>query len=124
MATAYLDVAFVGYSYPFRNSPFRLSIFPHLKRRPRREVLSWVNQNIRILTRIVVLKAYRRQGYGRRLITESLPLLNVPYVECITADVAIGRLLATAAFVCEGKIDSPPLYYYLWRRILMAAAAI
>jgi GNAT superfamily N-acetyltransferase len=116
LRAAYIDVAFCHYGYPFRNSPFRLAAFPFLRRRQRRLVLSWVNQNIRLLTRIVVLKEWRRRGFAAALLKQTLPLLDVPYVECVTQTAAIAALLTAAGFTKEGELPPPSLYYYLWRR--------
>jgi hypothetical protein len=114
--------AFIGFSYPFRNNPWRHKVISDLAVTNRYCRQDWCNRNMWLLARIGTFERWRHNGYARRLIEYSQLHLELPYIECLTAHVDVAALLAATGFTCYGWRKSAAAYYYLWRnRPAMAA---
>lgn len=66
----------IVYCYPFPACSGRRLVLPKMN-------LKEVNQNLAMISRIVVHPKYRSIGLGEKLIRDSLPQVGVPYVEMI-----------------------------------------
>jgi ABC-type ATPase with predicted acetyltransferase domain len=68
--------AVIVYCYPFPQCTGRSSVLPKMR-------LKELNQNLSVISRIVVHPKYRTIGLGEKLIRDSLQLAGTPYVEMI-----------------------------------------
>jgi ABC-type lipoprotein export system ATPase subunit/GNAT superfamily N-acetyltransferase len=66
----------IVYCYPFPQCAGRSQVLPKMS-------LKELNQNLSVISRIVVHPKYRSIGLGERLIRDSLPMVNAPYVEMV-----------------------------------------
>ena len=109
------DIAFIGYNFCYWNNRQRNLLFPeHLGLRKNID-LKWLNQNFRCLNRVMVRPAYRGQGIATQLIRQTLPLVNVPYIECLTFSELIESLLLRNGFAAHENAVQDTCRYYLWR---------
>lgn len=99
------------YSLPMYALRARFIALPHLKemyRRSKKEYLEYINRNVRRLARIIVHPKYRGIGVAVRLVKETMPLLGVPYVECLAVMPRYNPFLKHAGMVeVEGGISKP-----------------
>lgn len=108
------DIAFIGYNFCYWNNRQRSDLFPeHLG--PRKNIdLQWLNQNVRCLNRVMVRPGHRGQGIATQLIQQTLPLVGVPFVECLTFAELIKTILLRNGFVAHGNTTEGTCQYYLW----------
>ena len=111
------EVAFIGYTYAFRNNSVRLAALPELTKMNRRRQMSFLNRNIRCLTRVMVKPLYRGRGIASQIIAETLPLVSVPFIECLTFTAGIASILSKAGFVNHGRQASGQCDYFLYSRL-------
>jgi len=107
--------AFVKYSYAFRNSPWRREAIPEMPEPTTKEGIAFLNKNIRQLSRIGTFLMWRRRRYAKMLIEKTLPLLNVKYVECLTAHNDVSSLLENCGFKLVKNITRTKTLYYIWK---------
>ena len=105
---------FIGYNYCFRNSPFWAEYFVELQGKSKKDQLLWANQNIRMLSRVMIVPEFRGRGLAKRLILETILLVGVPFVECMTAEERISRLLVSCGFVEYIAVSGHRLGYYVY----------
>jgi GNAT superfamily N-acetyltransferase len=117
--TAYIEpeVAFIGYSYPFRNNARRHVALPYYHSLNRRRQIYWLNKNVRCLTRVMVKPEHRGRGIAKELIRQTVPKLCVPYVECLTFTAGIAKILTDCGFTDYGQSDKATCNYYLKSQI-------
>lgn len=106
--------AVVVYAFPYPQHPVRNLVFEKrycggLTARERRILL---NRELRVVRRVVVAPALRGRGLASAMLRATLPLLDVPCVECITALAGAGFLLR-AGFVFLGRTRAGAPFYYL-----------
>lgn len=104
----------VWYTTVYKNSPFRHAAIPAIDRSSRSNEITFLNKNARLLARVSTLPEFRGKGYARHLIVETLPRLNVRYVECLTSHADIRRLLTLCGFVQKGGGGTPYIDYWLF----------
>lgn len=103
----------VWYTYPFFHTNFRKDILPEIRCLSEKEQITFLNKNVRLLARISTLLEFRGQGFAYKLISETLPLLNVKYIECLTAWPDVRRLLNKLGFVKLSETKGKPIDYWL-----------
>lgn len=109
------DIAFIGYNFCYWNNRRRNELFPeHLGIRKNID-LSFLNQNFRCLNRLMVRPAYRGQGIATQLVKQTLPLVGVPYIECLTFAELIESVLLRNGFVAHENAIQGTCRYFLWR---------
>lgn len=109
------DIAFIGYNFCYWNNRQRNELFSeHLGLRKNID-LEWLNRNVRCLNRVMVRPEYRGQGIATRLVRQTLPLVGVPYVECLTWAHLIKHILIRCDFVEFSAPIDKKCGYYLWK---------
>ncbi len=77
-------VAFLAYAFPGAGCTGRRRVFgPSHCRGQLAERLPRLNSSLRVLHRLVVLPDWRGLGIGPAMVRATLPLLGVPWVECL-----------------------------------------
>ncbi len=99
----------VVYAYPaphhsIRNKHFRGRYSGRLTAPERRTLL---NSELRLMQRLVIDPRLRGLGLASHLLRETLPLLSVPFVECLAVMAGFSRFLENAGFVCLGRTGLP-----------------
>ncbi|MEM4537033.1 MAG: ATP-binding cassette domain-containing protein [Nitrososphaerota archaeon] len=112
-------VGVILYTYPHAYLKARYEAFTHLRelsRKSRKSYLDYVNRCFRRLARIIVHPKYRGIGLSVKLIRETMPLLGVPYVECLAAMARYHPFLEKAGMM---RIDTRPseMIEYIYRRL-------
>jgi len=95
-------VGVVLYVYPHMYLRARFNALPHLKEileNSRREYLDYINGCFRRLARIIVHPKYRGVGLAVRIVRETMPLLNVPYIECVAVMPRYNPFLSHAGMI-------------------------
>jgi GNAT superfamily N-acetyltransferase len=108
------DAGFIGYNYPFRHNSIRNVALPVLRQIPKRTKMSWLNQHVRTLSRIMVRPEYRGKGYASWLLENTLRLVEADFVECLTFTESIAHILEHAGFKNYGRTGGLQCDYYLW----------
>lgn len=103
----------VWYTFPFLHTNFRNDLLPELRGLDSKASLTFINKNVRLLARISTLPAFRGKNYAFELISKTMPLLGVKYIECLTAHADVRRLLTRLAFKCVSTVKSKPIDYWL-----------
>lgn len=106
--------AFIGYNHIFRHNRLRFRVFPLLLKISRKKRLQFYKENIRQLSRIMVDPRYRHEGLATTILKETLPLVKMPFIECVTFDPVICHCLTKCGFKCFGWDPKKQYYYYLW----------
>jgi GNAT superfamily N-acetyltransferase len=117
------EAGFIGYSYPFRHNGIRLDAMPFLSHRSPRSRLAILNRYCRTLTRVMVKPQFRGRGIASELIRQTVDLVGVPFIECLTFTDSIARLLLLAGFKNYGKTGGMGCDYFL-RQSLQVPFAI
>jgi GNAT superfamily N-acetyltransferase len=110
------EVAFVGYSYAFRDNAIRRIALPLIPKMSRRRAMSYLNRNIRCLTRVMVKPLYRGRGIASCIIQQTLPLVGVPFIECLTFTEGIASILLKCGFVNHGRQLTGKCDYFLFKQ--------
>lgn len=108
------DVGFIGYNYPYMNNRQRNIRFPSHMIKHKHFDLDWLNMNIRQLNRVMIRPEYRGRGLATRLVEQTLPMVGVPYIECLTFARLIKNILKRTGFVEYGDSLKHTCRYYLW----------
>lgn len=108
------DIAFIGYNFCYWNNHQRNLIWPERLLAGRHFDLQWLNDNVRCLNRVMVRPEHRGEGIATRLVRQTLPLVGVPYVECLTFAELIRGILLRCGFEMYGKASKNTCFYYLW----------
>ena len=103
----------VWYTHPFYHTSFRDTLLPGLRGKEKSEVLDFLNKNVRVLARIGTLPQFRGKGFAFELVEKTMPLLNVKYIECLTAHDDVRKLLKRLAFTCVSAVKGKPIDYWL-----------
>jgi GNAT superfamily N-acetyltransferase len=110
------NIAFIGYDWPVLNNSVRpkaISGFPH---NDKRAAMLFINKNVRVLSRIMVKPEFRGRGIASNLIIQTLPLVGVPYIECVSFAESIKHILLLAGFTAFGLTARGTVEYFLWER--------
>lgn len=112
-------VGVVLYTSPHIYLKARYEAFPHLRelsKKSGKAYLDYINKCFRRLARIVVHPKYRGIGLSTKLITETMPRLEVPYVECLAVMAKYHPFLEKAGMV---RIDTTPsnIIEYIYRKL-------
>jgi GNAT superfamily N-acetyltransferase len=107
---------FIGYNFCFRNNRLRYRVLPGILKLSRTDQCIWTNENMRCLNRVMVRPEFRGQGLAKWMVRETVGLVGVSYVECLTYGEAICTVLRQSGFHCFGWDKRKEYYYYLWRR--------
>lgn len=108
------DIAFIGYNFCFRNNQQRNLIFPQYLIGHAYMDLSWLNKNIRCLNRVMVRPEHRGKGIATQLVRQTLPMVKVPYIECLAFAQLIRTVLLRCNFIEYGQTAQNTCNYYLW----------
>lgn len=95
-------IGVVAYTLPHLALKARFKAFPHLTelwRKSRKGYLNHINKAFRRLARIIIHPKYRGIGLAVKLVKETMPLLDVPYVECIAVMAKYNPFLEHAGMV-------------------------
>jgi GNAT superfamily N-acetyltransferase len=103
----------VWYTNPFYHTSFRSTLLPELSGIEQKEILPFLNKNVRVLARIGTLPEFRKKGYAFRLVEKTLPLLNVKYIECLTAHEDVRCLLTKLGFKKVSENRNKTVDYWL-----------
>jgi len=109
------DAGFIGYNWPYRFNSVRPTAIPEFGHLPNLGRYTWLNRNVRTLSRIMIRPSYRGRGYATWLLQNTLELIEAEYVECLTFTDGIARILSRAGFVDYGKTGGMECNYFLWR---------
>lgn len=112
------DIGFIGYNYPYRFNHQRFRLFPQCIKYGNRYNLKYLNTNFRILNRVMIRPKYRGQGLATKLVQQTLPLVGVPYIECLTFAELIKNILVRTGFIFYGKTNNNKCSYYLYHNIV------
>ena len=104
----------VWYTYPFFHTDFRKDLLPELRCLPEKEQIIFLNKNVRLLARISTLPQFRGLGFAGELVEKTRCLLNVKYIECLTAHNDVRCLLTKLAFQQISMVKNKPIDYWLW----------
>jgi GNAT superfamily N-acetyltransferase len=108
------------YAFPTLQSSVRNRVFDgryngHALARERHALL---NREVRTLRRLVTHPDWRRRGLAAMLLRVTLPVLGVPFVECVSVAARRSHFLEDAGFVCCGSVlprrAALRPFYYLW----------
>ncbi|KKM64248.1 hypothetical protein LCGC14_1503330 [marine sediment metagenome] len=110
------DIAFIGYNYCYRNNHQRNIIWPNHMLDSRYFDVEWLNKNVRCLNRVMVRPKCRGSGIATQLVQQTLPLVGVPYIECLTFAELIRNILLRCDFESYGSTKQETCRYYLWSR--------
>jgi GNAT superfamily N-acetyltransferase len=108
------NVAFVGYNYPFMNNGARLEIWPEHTIMNRAINLTWLNRNVRCLSRVMVSPEKRGNGIAEYLIKHTINTVGVQYIECVTFTESIKHILENVGFVNYGELTTKKHDYFLY----------
>jgi GNAT superfamily N-acetyltransferase len=111
--------AMVWYTFAYRHSPWRRAAITELAEMTLQETVDFLNKNVRLLARVSTLPQYRKHGFARRLVSETIGRLEAKYVECLTAWPDVRRLLARTGFTLKSEHNG--IDYWLWERSLSPA---
>jgi len=103
----------VWYTFPFYHTTFRNELIPELRVLNKNDGLAYLNKNVKLLARVSTLPDFRGNGFAYNLIKETLPLLGVKYIECLTAHDDIRCLLKRLAFVKLSEAKGKDIDYWL-----------
>lgn len=108
------DIAFIGYNFCYRNNQQRNLLFPEHLRANKIIDLNWLNGNVRCLNRVMVRPEHRGKGIATQLVKQTLPLVGVPYIECLTFAELIEGILRRTGFSAHGSTKFGTCRYYIW----------
>lgn len=108
------DKAFIGYNHPYRFNHCRNQHFRSLLVNRKFLPINWLNDNVRLLNRVMVRPQYRGQGIATQLVKQTLPLVGVTYVECLTFAELIMGVLHRCGFQQHGESLKHTCQYWLW----------
>ena len=109
------DIAFVGYNFCYRNNNQRNLIWPeHIGKRQHFDTI-WLNKNIRNAARLMVRPEHRKKGIATQLLIQTLPLVNVPFIEAWKYAELATNILTRAGFEKFGSSHNESCQYFLWK---------
>lgn len=108
------DKAFIGYNHPYRFNHCRNVQFKNLLVNRKYIPINWLNDNVRLLNRVMVRPEYRGQGIATQLVNQTLPMVGVSYIECLTFAELIKGVLHRCGFTCRGDSLKKTCGYWLW----------
>lgn len=108
------DIGFIGYNYAYRNNGRRYNLFPQHRVAGKCIDVTWLNANVRQLNRVMVRPKYRGKGLATYLVGQTLPMVGVPLIECLTWSHLIRHILIRTGFVDHGITKTGKCHYYLW----------
>jgi GNAT superfamily N-acetyltransferase len=108
------DIGFIGYNYAYRNNSVRYRLFADHIVHGKCIDVQWLNDNVRQLNRVMVRPEHRGQGIATQLVRQTLPMVGVRYIECLTFAHLIRGILLRTGFVDQGLVRSGTCRYYLW----------
>jgi hypothetical protein len=76
-------VGVIVYTTPAAGSQMRTAAIPFLSGLDRCTRLKLINANIRTISRVVIEPRFRSLGLAARLVSETMPLMNVPFIEAL-----------------------------------------
>jgi len=65
----------------------------------------------------MVRPEWRKRGLAESIIRNTLPMVGVPYIECVTFTESIERLLVKCGFRSYGRTGGVGCEYYLWNQL-------
>ncbi len=95
----------------------RTRIWPEHTIKNRAIDLSWLNLNVRTLTRIMIQPEFRHNGLAEYLIRETINCVGVQFIECVTFTEQVARILTRVGFRNMGRLSSGVCDYYLYQVI-------
>ena len=105
------NVAIIVYAYPpLASRSRRIATKSIFNTGSRSEIAQRINQNVRIISRLVVNPAYRKRRIATKLIRHTLPLVDVSFVECST-NLFGGSKCFTNAGMTRFLSPVPDLYF-------------
>jgi hypothetical protein len=106
----------IWYTFCFRQSSQRRKAIPEFGTLSQPDQMIWLHKNIRLLARISTLPEYRHRGFAHKLVSETIELLNVPYVECLTVWPDVRHLLSDLNFIKMDNNIVNSIDYWLWTK--------
>jgi hypothetical protein len=95
----------IVYAMPTGGCQARSAAMPFLSGLDRVTRLSVINKNIRTISRVIIEPRFRSLGLAQRLVRETMPLMNVPYVEALAVMGRVNPFFEKAGLT---RFDSPP----------------
>lgn len=108
LGTRRVGIAVYGYPHLLLSARAGALPQPAHPRRVLADGASWLNANVRLLSRVVVDPHLRGCGVAAILLRRTLPLLGVPFVECLAQMGRHSSFLAAAGFAHLGTMRPPP----------------
>lgn len=108
------DAGFIGYDWSYRHNSIRETALPEYAALPRISRYKWMNQNLRQLSRVMIRPKHRGMGYAYWLVANTLPMVGIRFIECVTFTASIAHILEKAGFIRFGIAGEQACDYYLW----------
>jgi len=97
-------VGVIIYSMPTASCQMRSAAIPFLAGLDRRTRLKLINANIRTISRCIIEPRFRSLGLAVRLVKETMPLMNVPFIEALAVMGQVNPFFEKAGMT---RLDSP-----------------
>jgi hypothetical protein len=100
-----LNVGVIVYAMPATGCQMRSVAIPFLSGLDRITRLKLINANIRTISRVIIEPRFRSLGLAARLVSETMPLMNVPFIEALAVMGQVNPFFEKAGMT---RIDAPP----------------
>lgn len=108
------EIGFIGYNHTFRNNGVRYQFLRRIVGPNLRRQRSYMNRNFRCLSRVMIRPEFRGRGYATEVVSRTLPMVGVRFIECLTYADLIKGVLVRCGFRPMGDVASGTCSYYLW----------
>jgi hypothetical protein len=95
----------IVYAMPAAGCQMRNEAIPFLSGLDRTTRLKLINANIRTISRVIIEPRFRSLGLASRLVSETMPLMNVPFIEALAVMGQVNPFFEKAGMT---RIDTPP----------------
>lgn len=109
------DAGFIGFDWCYRHNSVREQALQEYEALPRISRYTWMNANMRQLSRIMIRQEHRGKGYASWLLKMALCRVDARYIECVTFTEKIRYILENAGFEKFGKTGGMGCDYFLFR---------
>jgi hypothetical protein len=98
-------VGVIVYAMPTAGCSMRSAAMPFLTGLDRRTRMAILNKNVRAISRVIIEPRFRSLGLAARLVSQTMPLMNVPFVEALAVMGQVNPFFEKAGMM---RYDSPP----------------